>query len=83
MQDDRPRSEPPNVQVGAVAFAEGAIRVMAIDPAATIRRDRYSVGAVLPFVCAVAHTTGTAAFAETMREAVADTNLRETCTFDG
>jgi hypothetical protein len=68
MQDDSTRSEPPNVQVvvtftrGAFAFAEGTIRVMAIDPAATISRDRWSVGAVLPLVCAVAHTTGTAAW---------------------
>ena len=88
MQDDSPRSEPPIVQVevtftrGALEFAEGAIRVMAIDPAATISRDRWSVGAVLPLVCAVAHTTGTAAFAQTMREEVADTDLRVTCTCD-
>ncbi len=74
MQDDSPRSEAPNVQGGvtftrgAFAFAEGAIRVMAIDPVATIRRDSWSVGAVFPLVCAVAHTTGTA--------------LRVTCTCD-
>ena len=71
MQDVGPRSEPPNVQGGvtftrgAFAFAEGAISVMAIDPAATISRDRWSVGAILPLVCAVAHTMGTA-FAQTM-----------------